>query len=349
MTPKNILIIKLSSIGDVVHALPVSYELKQKWPDCRITWVVEPASRGIVEMDACVDDIIIFEKQAFRSVGGFLHHFGPLKRAIQSRRYDLVLDLQGLFKSAAIAYLAKAPKGRKLGPVDMREGSDHVSRPVRGPHAKGHVIERYLDVVRSIGCNVPYAPDGSAVHFPIEVPTEAVAAAAARFRQAGADMKTPYITIPIGANWPTKRWPEENIAAFANLLYDHELIPVLVGGGPVDEARAARITGLMDIPPVELVGKLTFPELAAAFQHAAATVGPDTGICHLSIALGTPTLMLMGPTIPERTGPYGPTGHLLMASHHCVRCFKRACPKGLDCLADITAEQAWRETEKILR
>ena len=260
-----------------------------------------------------------------------------------------MLDLQGLFKSAAIAYLAKAPKGRKLGPVDMREGSDHVSRPVRGPHAADHVIERYLDVVRSIGCNVPYAPDGSAVHFPIDVPTEAIASAAARFRQAGADMKNPYITIPIGANWPTKRWPEENIAAFANLLYDHELIPVLVGGGPVDEARAARITGLMDIPPVDLVGGLTFPELAAAFQHAAATVGPDTGICHLSIALGTPTLMLMGPTIPERTGPYGPTGHLLMASHHCVRCFKRACPKGLDCLADITAEQAWKETEKILR
>ena len=133
MTPKNILIIKLSSIGDVVHALPVSYELKQKWPDCRITWVVEPASRGIVEMDACVDDIIDFEKQAFRSFGGFLQHFGPLKKAIQRRRYDLVLDLQGLFKSAAIAWLAKAPKGRKLGPVDMREGSDQVSRPVRGP------------------------------------------------------------------------------------------------------------------------------------------------------------------------------------------------------------------------
>lgn len=349
MTPKNILIIKLSSIGDVVHALPVSYELKQKWPDCRITWVVEPASRGIVEMDACVDDIIIFEKQAFRSVGGFLHHFGPLKRAIQSRRYDLVLDLQGLFKSAAIAYLAKAPKGRKLGPVDMREGSDRVSRPVRGPHAANHVIERYLDVVRSIGCNVPCAPDGSAVHFPIDVPTEAVASAAARFRQAGADMKNPYIALPIGTNWPTKCWPEENIAAFANLLYDHEIIPVLVGGGPVDEARAARITGKMDIPPVDLVGKLTFPELAATFQHAAATVGPDTGICHLSIALGTPTLMLMGPTIPERTGPYGPTGHLLMASHTCVRCFERVCPKNRDCLADITAEQAWEETEKILR
>ena len=349
MNVKNILIIKLSSIGDVVHALPVSAALKEKWPDSHITWVVEPVSRDIVAMDPCVDDIILFEKQAFRSIGGFLHHFGPLKRAIQRRRYDLVLDLQGLFKSAAVAYLAKAPKGRKLGPIDMREGSDHVSRPVRGPHARGHVIERYLDVVRSIGCDVPDAPDGSDVPFPIDVPATALASAAARFHQLGARMENPYIALPVGSNWPTKCWPEENIAAFANLLYDHEIIPVLVGGGSVDAGRAAKITSHMDIPPVDLVGKLTFPELAATFQHAAATVGPDTGICHLSIALGTPTLMLMGPTIPERTGPYGPTGHLLLASHTCVRCFLRTCPKGKDCLADISAEQAWEETEKILR
>ena len=349
MNPKHILIIKLSSIGDVVHALPVSYELKKKWPDCKITWVVEPVSREIVAMDSCVDEIAVFEKQAFRSLSGFLSHFGPLKKAIRRHRYDLVLDLQGLFKSAAIAWLAQAPRGGRLGPVDMREGSQHISKPVVGPHAKGHVIERYLDVVRSLGCDVPYAEDGSAVHFPLEVTAEALASAAARFRQAGADMKSPYVVLPVGANWPTKRWPEENLAAFAGILYDHELIPVLAGGGPVDEMRAAKVASLMDVPPVDLVGKLSFPALAAAFQHAAAVVGPDTGICHLAIALGTPTLMLMGPTLPERTGPYGPSGRLLMADRTCVRCFQRACPKGEDCLGVITAERAWEEVEKILR
>ncbi|WP_294159144.1 glycosyltransferase family 9 protein [uncultured Selenomonas sp.] len=349
MNPKNILIIKLSSIGDVVHALPVSYELKNKWPECHITWVVEPVSRDIVAMDPCVDDIIVFEKQAFRSLGGILKNYGPLKRAIRQRRYDLVLDLQGLFKSAAIAWLAEAPNGCKLGPVDMREGSQHISRPVIGPHAQAHVIERYLDVVRSLGVDVPDAPDGSAVHFPLAVKAEHVAGAAARFRQAGADMKNPYVTIAVGANWPTKRWPEENMAAFADILYDHELIPVLVGGGPVDEGRATKVASLMDIPPVDLVGKLSFPELAATFQHASAVIGPDTGICHLAIALSAPTLMLMGPTIPERTGPYGPTGRLLLAGRPCVRCFERACPKNLDCLGAISAEEAWGELEKILR
>ena len=349
MNPKQILIIKLSSIGDVVHALPVSYELKKQWPDCHITWVVEPVSRGIVAMDPCVDDIIVFEKQAFRSLRGFFSHFGPLKTAIRRHRYDLVLDLQGLFKSAAIAWIAQAPKGRKLGPVDMREGSQHGSRPVAGPHAHDHVIERYLDVVRSLGVEVPFAPDGGAVHYPIDVPPEAVASAVARFRQAGADMKNAYVAIPIGANWPTKRWPEENLAAFCDILYDHELIPVLVGGGAVDEGRAAKVASLMDVPPVDLVGKLSFPELAATFQHASAAIGPDTGIAHLAIALGTPTLMLMGPTIPERTGPYGPSGHLLLADRPCVRCFQRACPKGEDCLAAISAEEAWNELEKILR
>ena len=137
---KNYLIVKLSAIGDVIHALPVAYALKEAYPDCHITWVVEPPAFDLVNMCPYIDEVILFEKKKFKSLGGFLHEYGPLKRKIRRRSYDAVLDLQGLFKSAAIARLGQAPV--KLGMCNMRELSDKISKPVIGPNAHGHIVER---------------------------------------------------------------------------------------------------------------------------------------------------------------------------------------------------------------
>ena len=123
---KNFLIVKLSAIGDVIHALPTAYALKETYPDCHITWVVEPPAYDLVNMCPHIDEVILFEKKKFKSFRGFLREYGPLKRKIQLRNYDAVLDLQGLFKSAAIARLGKAPI--KLGMCNMRELSDRISR-----------------------------------------------------------------------------------------------------------------------------------------------------------------------------------------------------------------------------
>ena len=104
---KNFLIIKLSAIGDVIHALPVSYAIKETFPDAKITWVVEPPAYDILKMNPCVDKIILFEKKDFKTLGGFMKKFFPFRKEIQSENFDAVLDLQGLFKSAAIAFFCK--------------------------------------------------------------------------------------------------------------------------------------------------------------------------------------------------------------------------------------------------
>ena len=158
---KNILVVKLSAIGDVIHALPVSYAIKETYPDAHLTWVVEPPAYPLLEGNPYIDELILFEKAKFRSIGGFLREYPPLRRCLRARRYDVSLDLQGLFKSAAIVYTAGARE--RVGTANMREGADRVSRPVRGPHAHGHIVERYLDVARAIGCRV------DAVRFPITV------------------------------------------------------------------------------------------------------------------------------------------------------------------------------------
>ncbi|MBR1696267.1 MAG: glycosyltransferase family 9 protein, partial [Selenomonas sp.] len=262
---KNFLIVKLSAIGDVIHALHVAYALKEAYPDCHITWVVEPPAYDFVNMSPYIDEIILFEKKKFKSLGGFLHEYGPLKRKIRQRRYDAVLDLQGLFKSAAIARLGKAPV--KLGMCNMRELSDKISRPVIGPHAHGHIVERYLDVARALGCPV------NEVRFTLNVPEREADLSQQIFAQAGANMANPYVVLAIGANWPNKRWPAENFAKLADWIYDKQLIPVMVGGGIVDEQRAAEISSYSDIPPLNLVGRTNFKQLTYILQNARLTIG----------------------------------------------------------------------------
>ena len=335
---KNIMVVKLSAIGDVIHALPVSYALKETFPEARVTWVVEPPAYELLTDNPYIDEIILFEKKKFKSLGGFLTNFGPFKRRLQQNQYDAALDLQGLFKSAAIAYLSKAPV--RLGTCNMRECSDKVSRPVIGPHAQGHIVERYLDAARELGCRV------DKVVFPMNVTARDEDLAARIMQQAGADIGNPYVVLAVGANWPNKRWPTKYFAALSDWLYSQKLIPVVIGGGVLDASLAAEIEAAAEIPPVNLVGRTSLKQLAHIIRHARLTLGGDTGPVHLSAGIGTKTVMVMGPTDANRNGPYGQLDNAIEADWDCKYCWKRACPKGRECLARISVEQV---KDKIMR
>lgn len=337
---KNILVVKLSAIGDVIHALPVSYAIKETYPDAHLTWVVEPPAYDILRDNPYIDEILIFEKKKFKSFGGFLENFSPFKSKLQQRKYDAALDLQGLFKSASIAYLSNAPV--KLGTCNMREMSDKVSRPVVGPHANGHIVERYLDVARELGCKV------NKVVFPMVVSDRDVDIARKVMQQCGACMENPYVVFAVGANWPNKRWTAKYFAQVSDWLYDRKIIPVIIGGGAVDEQIAAEINSYTDIPPVNLVGRTSLKQLAYVIQNAQAVIGGDTGPVHLSAGVGTKTIMVMGPTDANRNGPYGQLENAIEAEHECKYCWKRACPKGEDCLAKIAPAQVIEKLERLL-
>ena len=337
---KNILVVKLSAIGDVIHALPVSYALKEAWPDARVTWVVEPPAYPLLVDNPYIDDIILFEKKKFKSLGGFMQNIGPFKARLQQTRYDAALDLQGLFKSAAIAWLSGAPV--RLGTCNMRECSDKISRPVIGPHARGHIVERYLDVARELGCPV------NKVVFPVEISDRDADLSARILQQAGARAENPYVVLAVGANWPNKRWPAKSFAQLSDWLYEQKIIPVIVGGGMVDSQLSGEIAAAAEIPPVNLVGKTTLKQLACIIRQARLTLGGDTGPVHLSAGLGTPTVMVMGPTDANRNGPYGQLANAIEADRPCKYCWKRACPKGLDCLSRISVDQVKAKIQQVL-
>ncbi len=327
---KNVLIIKLSAIGDVIHALPVSYAIKETFPSARVTWVVEPPAYDLIKMNPCVDRIILFRKKEFKTFGGLLKNFLPFRKEIQLENYDAVLDLQGLFKSAAIAFFAKSPQ--KFGTCNMREMSDKISTPVIGENSEGHIVDRYLDTARAIGCKI------GKVVFPLEVPPEEIRKADAITEHAGLRKGNPYVIFAIGANWANKRWPTESFAELSDWFYNLNVVPVMIGSGAVDEQRAAEIESLIEIPPINLVGKTNLMQLTHVIKNARLVIGGDTGTVHLAAGLGVRVVMLMGPTDANRNGPYGQKQNAVEVNRECRGCWQRACPKGEDCLAAITVQ-----------
>lgn len=337
---KSVLVVKLSAIGDVIHALPVSYAIKETYPEARVTWVVEPPAYDILKDNPYIDDIIVFEKKKFKSFRGFLKNYGPFTKILNADKYDASLDLQGLFKSAAIAWSAKAPV--RLGTCNMREMSHKVSRPVVGPNANGHIVERYLDVVRELGCKV------EKVVFPMEISQRDQQAAEGAMQQAGIRLENPYVVLAVGANWPNKRWPTRYYAQLSDWLYDRKIIPVIIGDGILDSTLAGEIDAAAEIPPIILVGKTTLKQLAHVIKNAKAVVGGDTGPVHLAAGLGVPTVMVMGPTDANRNGPYGQLENAIEANRPCKYCWKRACPKGLECLATIHPADVEKKLKDLL-
>lgn len=338
----NILVVKLSAIGDVIHALPVSYAIKETFPDAHLTWVVEPPARELLDDNPYIDDIIVFEKKKFKeSLGGFLSNFGPLRKRLKDGHFDIALDLQGLGKSAALAYFSGATV--RYGTCNMREFSDKISMPVQGPNRNGHIVERYLDVARAIGCRV------DEVKFPMVISERDKELVPKILAKAGVPLGVRYAVMAVGANWPNKRWPTSSYARLSDWFYSKKIIPVFVGGGAVDEGLVAEICAKAEIPPINLVGRTSLKQLAQVILGSKIMIGGDTGPVHLAAGLKVPTVMLMGPTDANRNGPYGQQQNAIEVDRACKYCWKRACPKGIDCLAAITVEVVEKKIEEVMK
>jgi heptosyltransferase-1 len=333
MIYKNILIVKLSAIGDVIHALPVAHALKQTYPQARITWVVEKPAYDLLTNNPYIDEIIIFDKPKFKSLVGLLSNVYKFTKLLKSHNFDLAIDLQGLFKSAAISYLSGAPK--RLVYCNARELSDKIGQRICGNHENGHVVDRYLDVARHLGCKIDQ------VEFPMNITESETQKAEAIANHAGFQLENPYIVLAPGTNWPSKCWPTTHFAKLADKLYDDHIIPVIIGG-PSDNRLAQEIIDNTKIPPIDLTGKTSLKQLAYIIKKSQAFVGGDTGPMHLAVAAGTRAVAMFGPTDPKRNGPYGENHKVLLAPVPCQGCWQRNCPKKMDCMEKILPDLVYQ-------
>ncbi len=327
---KKFLIIKLSALGDVIHALPTATALKKAYPACHISWVVSPAAQDFVKACPDIDEVIIFERQSLNSLSKFCHYIKPFAHILKQKNYDCCFDLQGLLKSALIAFLCRAQK--KIGYADLREGSNLISKAICGKNAKGHIIERYLDTVRSLGVEVSNAD----LNLKIDA---AIKEHALQLLPSNMQEKLHFCcAFIVGTNWPNKCWPPAHFAALAKICQKQGITPILFGAGKSDFIRAQEILDKSDGNIISLVGKTSLLETATLIKKVRFCLGGDTGMMHLAAGLKRPVIMLMGPTDPVRNGPYGQIKNVLTVPYECRFCWKRRCQFKRDCLSCLSPE-----------
>jgi len=339
----NILIVKLSAIGDVIHTLPSLAALRRLYPDAHITWVVEEAASGLVLHHPLLDRVIIFRRKKWIEdfkTGNFQsvrEDAGLFLEELRSRRYDLVIDFHGLLKSA-IVVLASGGK-RKLGYDSWQELSGLFLNEKIPEDMNKHAVDRYLDLPRYLGA------EPGPIEFILPVNPDAENRSRALMDSYSLARKK-FVAVNPVAYWETKLWDNEKFAALADLIKDRMNLDVVFTGSRKEDA--ADIVSRMRGEGINLGGETTLTELACIYKEALAVISTDSGPMHLAAAAGTPVIALFGPTDPARTGPYG-TGHIIIrADLSCSPCLLKKCPTR-KCMTDILPEQVLAAVEKLLR
>lgn len=335
----RILIIRLSALGDIIHALPVLAAIRRRWPDAQVDWLVEASYAPILSLVDGLRRRLLVRARASAETAGSAS-FASVPRAVaylRRQRYDAALDLQGLVKSAVWARLAGARRAIGFNRVNLREPLAALCyTETLEPQPQGHVILKNLSVLYALGA-APGAPE-----FPLR--PEASETAREAIRQAGGPRR--YIVLNPGAAWPNKRWPPERFGALAAALRETAGLTSLVTWGPAERALAEAVSatskGAAAPAPATELG-----DLAALLHDAALVVAGDTGPLHLAAALGTPVVGLYGPTRPERNGPWAAADEVISRAGICGCHHKRRCLRGSPCieqiaLADVVAAAARR-------
>jgi len=335
---KNILVIKMSALGDIIHALPSLYALRQLYPKAHISWLVEPQFADILPGKPFIDEKIIFYKNDLKkkSLWQKLVYLKQLRKDLHAHKFDLVIDLQGLMKSSLIAILSGC--SNRIGYCEMREGSFLVTKAICGENSQNHVIQRYLDVIRYLGAKV------DEVHFPLPDFIEQEKKIQAMLSEAGIEGK--YAVIFPGAGWETKEWALERYAQLAQKLIEQG-IAVVISGGPVDKEKGETITNLVNSPKLfNAIGKTSIIEVASLTKNASICIGGDTGPIHIAAAVGAPTVSLFGSSSSDRASAYG--SEVVTTTAYCSPCFKRKCPKVFICMDMISVEEVFEACKKMM-
>lgn len=290
--PREICIVMMSAIGDAVHVLPVANALKRAWPDCRITWLIQPGPYQLVKDHPAIDDFIIFRRQ--RGLAGW-KSFAEARRQLAGRRFDLVIALQVYFKAGILTAMIDAPI--KLG-FDRARARDlnWLFTTHRIPaHPVQHVQDQYFEFIEYLGVD-PH---------PIEWRIEFTEEERRLQREFFAKLKRPVVAIVMGTSKPEKNWFAERYArVIDHIQRELGLTAVLVGGPSAIEKQITDETLYRSTTmPINALGN-DLRRLLWIMDGADLVISPDTGPLHIARALDKPVIGLYGYTNPKRLGPY---------------------------------------------
>jgi heptosyltransferase I len=344
----KILILKPSSLGDVIHALPVLRLLKRHFPAAEIFWWIDSALAPLIEGDPDLAGIIRFERKRWGKPRHWPEMFHSI-RWLRAQNFDLVIDLQCLARSGAFAWLANGK--RLIGLDEIREGArgfyDHAA-PRASFHT--HAVDWYLSVLPPLGVpvhkNFVWLPERP------EVAAEVKRKWLAVFPTSNSQLPaSKLILLQPGARWVNKRWPIQHFSELVrSLAKKNPEAQFAVLGGKDDAPLGEVIAPAAPEKVLNLCGATSLPEMIEIVRLGDLLVTNDTGPMHVAAALGKPLVALFGPTEPRRTGPYGQLENILRLDLPCSPCLSADCSLAEKdkCLRDLSPATVLRQVEKLL-
>ena len=345
----NILIVKLSAIGDVIHTLPASNALRKAYPEARITWLVEEAAYDLVKDHPALDRVLVSKRKrwlkelqsplflnAVKEIYGFI-------KELRDTHYDMILDFQALLKSGILIALSRGK--RKIGFGKGLEHMEHsylfLNERLPAVSMEHHALSRGLMMLNAIGIATPQ------VEYKLAVSDHDHQKVDNLLRRYGLVNPGRFVVVNPVAKWESKLWSIRKFSQLADRIITEYDARVVFTGSLEDRQTIQQIKAGMTKPAINLAGETTLKMLAALYAKADVVISTDTGPMHLAVAMGTTVVALFGPTAFWRTGPYGSGHQIVTAGQACAPCFKRHCPT-IDCMDLISVGQVFDAVSKIM-
>jgi heptosyltransferase-1 len=330
--PEKILIIKPSSLGDVVHSLPFLNSVRACFSKAEIHWVIAKGLEGILQGHPMINKLWIINKDAWKNIAninGTINELKVLLKDLKKEYFDIVIDLQGLLRSGILAAITGAPV--RIGFTEAREGSRlFYTHKVKGGR-NIHAVDRYLKIADFLGCDI------SDTCFPLPLSSNPFLNS-----QPSAFSREYAVMVP-GARWKTKMWSKENFGNLSGML----TLDTVIVGSKKDVDIADKIVALSKGRAISLAGKTDLKELIEVIRGAKFVISNDSGPMHIAAALGIPVFAIFGPTDPLRTGPYG-EGHIIIKEDiPCSPCFKKTCNDS-KCMDRLSVEKVYGIIKTVL-
>ncbi|MBW1842383.1 MAG: glycosyltransferase family 9 protein [Deltaproteobacteria bacterium] len=324
ISPQKILIIKPSSLGDIVHSLPFLDAIKSRFPEAKIDWVVARGLHTFLEDHPFINRLWIMDKDQWkqprhlrntiREVTGFI-------RGVRSQQYDVAVDLSGLLRSGLISMATGA--GHRLGFKESDEGSPlFYTHKITGG-SEIHAIDRYLKIAAFMGCDTatiryPFAPFPENPEICRNLPAE-------------------YGVMAPSAGKAANRWPSHRFGQLAARLP----VPLVVISSSADAPLAREVAGSSEGNAVSIAGRTRLKELIPVIKNARFFISNDTGPMHIAAACEVPVFAIFGPANPIRTGPYGRIHTVIQEDLDCIPCYRKKACDHWECMNNLTVDKVF--------
>jgi heptosyltransferase-1 len=344
----RVLLIKPSSLGDVIHALPILGGLRGRYPSAHIAWLVATPFVDLLDGHPALNEVIPFDRKRYGRIGRSLFisaEFARFVTSLRRRRFDLVLDLQGLFRSGFLAWCTRACV--RIGPGDSREmaGVFYTHRyPVDSMET--HAVKRMWAVAGLLGF------DSAPRSFQLPITESDRSAVRRALADSGIHPDREYAVVFPAARWETKVWPADRFAAVIDRMAAELHLPAVLAGSASERPACDSVAAKCGGRPANLAGATTLRQVAALIDGARLVLTNDSGPMHIADALQRPLVALFGPTNPLRTGPYHRGDSVVRLVLPCSPCYLRElhrCRYGHVCMKDLDANRVFEAVASLLK